>query len=228
MNFLTTLSDRARILAKEAAVIITETKSITVTNDEQKSNTLELLKKIKGVANGLEAERTAQKKPILEAGREIDGAYKAEIDKLAKAESVLKQSVLSYDQEQRRKAQELQRKLQAAAEEKARKEREKLAAQAEKAAAAGKIEKAEALQEKAEEVQVFVPIVQAVETKVTGVSTRKAWKYRIIDVNKLPREYMIPNEAMLAALARSTQGNIPVPGVEFYAEDILAVNSRGA
>ena len=223
---LTTLFDRARVLAGKAADIINESKGLTVTNDDQKSNMLELLKKIKGVSGDLEAERTAQKKPILDAGRDIDSAYKAEIEPLTRAESYLKSAVLKYDQEQRRKAEELQAKLRAQAEEAARKEREKLAKQAEAAAAKGKDEKADELRDRAMNTLAFVPVIQTVETKTAGVSSREVWKYRITDPALLPREYLIPNDALLSGFARSTKGNIPVAGVEFYAESVLAVSSR--
>lgn len=225
-TFAIALSDRANTLTHDAASIINQCQKVTVTNDDQRTNILELVKKIKSVSKGLEDERMATTRPMDEAKKQVMDLYRAPLDNLTKAEGVIKKAVLDYDNEQRRKAQELQRKLQAEAEEKARKEREKLAAQAQKAIEAGKEEKASALLEKADEVQVFVPIVQTVETKTAGVSTRKVWKYRITDVNLLPREYMVPNEALLSGLARSTQGNIPVAGVEFYAEDVLAVSSR--
>lgn len=225
VKFLITLSDRARVLAQSAASIINEYKSVNVQNDEQRGNILDLVKKIKTIAKGLEDERMATTRPMDEAKKQVMDLYRQPLDNLAKAESVIKKAVIDYDNEQRRKAEELQRKLQAEAEEKARKEREKLAVRAAKAAEAGNEEKAAALLEKADEVQVFVPIVQTIAPKSTGISTRKVWKYRIVDVNKLPREYMIPNDALLSGLARSTQGAIPVPGIEFYAEDSLAIRS---
>lgn len=221
-----TLTTAAVDLAKEAAEVIVEAQSYKITTSEQFANSMELLKKIKSVSNKLEAERTAQKAPILAAGRDVDSLYKAETDKLLKAEKVLKDAGIAFQWEEQRKAAELQAKLRAEAEEKARKEQEKLLAQAAKAAEQGKTEKADMLLDKAENVQAFVPVIQAVETKVAGVSTRKVWKYRIVDVNKLPREYMVPNDAMLSAFAKSTQGNIPVAGVEFYSEAVLAVSSR--
>lgn len=226
VKFLITLSERGKTLANEAAKIITDCKEVKVTNDEQRGNILELVKRIKGVAKGLEDERMATTRPMDEAKKEVMNLYRQPLDNLTKAESIIKRAVLEYDQEQRRKAEELQAKLRAEAEAKARKERERLEKQAALAVEKGQAEKAEMLLDKADNVVAFVPVVQAVETKTQGVSSRKVWKYRITDANALPREYMIPNEAMLAALARSTQGNIPVPGVEFYAEDLLAVSSR--
>jgi hypothetical protein len=54
--------------------------------------------------------------------------------------------------------------------------------------------------------------------KAAGTSFRTAWKYRIVDAALIPREYLIPNEQMLGALARTAKAPSTIPGVEFYAE----------
>lgn len=221
-----TLTAAAVSLAQEAATVIIEAQSYEIKTLLQYTNSMELLKRIKGVYTKLEAERTAQKAPILAAGRDVDSLYKAETGKLQKAETRLKQAGILFNQEQQRKADAEQARLQAVAEERARKERERLLARAATAEERGKDEKADALRDQAEQVQVFVPVVTPAMSKVAGVATRKVWKYRITDMAALPREYMIPNEAMLSAFAKSTQGKVPVAGVEFYAEDSLAVSSR--
>lgn len=221
-----TLTAAAVSLAKEASKVIIEAKSYTISNAAQYQNSVELLKRIKGVASKLDAERISQKAPILQAGRDVDALYKADIESLNQAERVLKAAAVKYDQEQRRAVAALQEKLRIEAETKARKEREKLEARAAKAEEKGQDEKAESLRDAAEQVQAFVPVVATIQPKMAGVSTRVNWTYRIVDVNALPREYMIPNEAMLTALAKSTKGSIPVAGVEFYSEDVLAVSNR--
>lgn len=221
-----TLTATAVSLAQEASEVIVKAQSFKINTAEQYQNSMELLKRIKSVSSKLEAERAAQKKPILDAGRDVDSLYKAETDKLLRAEKVLKDAALAFQREERRKTEELQAKLRAEAEEKARKDRERLAARAAKAEEKGHVEKADELREQANNITPFVPIVQATEVRAKGVSSREVWKYRITDIHALPREYMIPNDAMLSAFARSTRGQIPVAGVEFYTEEVLAVSSR--
>jgi hypothetical protein len=51
---------------------------------------------------------------------------------------------------------------------------------------------------------------------------RKAWKHRIIDETKVPREYLMIDESKLGAMARATKGTVKVDGVEFYADDVIA------
>lgn len=221
-----TLTAAAVSLAQEAAGVIVEAQAYVIETPEQYHNSLELLKRIKGVSQKLEAERTAQKAPILAAGRDVDSLYKAETDKLLKAEKVLKDAALTFQQAEQKKAREEQERLQREAEENARKEQERLLARAAKAEADGKVEKAEDLLEKAEAVTPFVPVVAAPVFATAGVSTRQIWKYRITDVNAIPREYMIPNDTMIGNVVRASKGAIKIAGVEAYAEDSMAVSGR--
>ena len=48
-------------------------------------------------------------------------------------------------------------------------------------------------------------------------------KARVTSAAALPKEYMVPNEKMLDALAKASKGAMKIPGVEFYTESILAV-----
>ena len=52
-------------------------------------------------------------------------------------------------------------------------------------------------------------------------SLRDNWKYRIVDINLIPREYMMPDDAMLKSTAKTHHDKKAVAGVEFY-------NDRGA
>jgi hypothetical protein len=49
------------------------------------------------------------------------------------------------------------------------------------------------------------------------------WKYRVINELLIPREYMMPNDAMLKSLAKTHHDNRPVPGIEFYNDPGIAV-----
>lgn len=224
VKVLVALTPNAVSLASQAADIITQATEVKVQNAEQRTNILELAKKIKTVSKGLEDERLSTTRPIDAAKTEIMNLYREPLDKLVKAENIIKKAVLDFDREERRKAEEQQAKLRAEAEERARKERERLEKQALKAIDKGKEEKAEQLLEQAESVQTFAPVIQIPVHKAQGTSVRQVWKYRITDVNLIPREYMIPNEKMLGAMAKSTHDAVKVPGVEFYSEDSLAIS----
>jgi hypothetical protein len=53
------------------------------------------------------------------------------------------------------------------------------------------------------------------------------WKYRIVDATLIPREYMMPNEVAIGAVARSLKDKANIPGVEFYGESGLNIHGSG-
>jgi hypothetical protein len=65
-------------------------------------------------------------------------------------------------------------------------------------------------------------VVQA-PPKVTaaGTSFRSVWKFKVLDLALVPREYLILNEQMVGALARSTKGAMAIPGIEIYEEKTI-------
>ena len=127
-------------------------------------------------------------------------------------------NVKSFKREQERIAFEQQEKLRREAEEKARKEKEALEKRAEKWEEKGNADKAEELREKAQEVEPLVATVAPTYSKMKGDTTRKTWRAEIVDVNIIPREYMIPDIQTLNALARTKKGTIKIAGVKFYEE----------
>lgn len=142
------------------------------------------------------------------------------LDPLVAGERKAKAAAKTWAQEQERIRQAEQRRLQAEAEEAARKERERLEKQA------AKLKTPELREERLEQAaQVVAPVVTVapVVDKVAGVSSRKTWKARVVDVDKVPRSFMVVNDTALQAFARSTKGSIPVDGVQFLEESTMSV-----
>jgi hypothetical protein len=65
--------------------------------------------------------------------------------------------------------------------------------------------------------------IGTVEIKTDGM--RKVWKYRITDVNLIPRDYMQPNETMIGQIVRAGKDTTRIPGVEVYFEETLAARA---
>lgn len=81
----------------------------------------------------------------------------------------------------------------------------------------------EELQEKA---QAVVPITcdtpkKAIEQE--GLSIRKTWKAKVLDINLVPKTWLLiePNMKMLNEHAREHR-DIPIPGVQFFEESSVA------
>lgn len=69
----------------------------------------------------------------------------------------------------------------------------------------------------------FVPVVTLPKAeKIEGISMRKTWKYRIIDVNLIPRDYMIADEKKIGGVVRAMGEQAKIPGVEIYCETSVA------
>lgn len=57
---------------------------------------------------------------------------------------------------------------------------------------------------------------KAISSKQDGQYKKSNWKARIIDVNKIPREFMIPDMDLLNKFAKEHKENFGIPGVEAY------------
>lgn len=170
---------------------------------------------IKKKRNELDDKRKAITGPLDQAKKEIMDLFRAPLDFLDRAESVLKTGISTYQNEQKRIAAEAQRKL----DEEAAKERNRLAAEAaaiaakakeaedklrveaEAATAAGNAEMAEKLKAEADakaeaseaesaalEMQVAMtvaPIIAAAPQKVVGISGREKWEADVTNKGKL-------------------------------------------
>lgn len=74
---------------------------------------------------------------------------------------------------------------------------------------------------------VDIPPAPKLTRSALGTSGLVAnWKYRVIDLEKLPREYMIPDDAMLKSIAKQHHDQKLVPGVEFYNDPHIASRAK--
>ncbi len=162
-------------------------------------------------------------------------------DKCDEYEKVANQKILAYDDairvEQERLAREADEKRQA--EEKARQDAEAARRLAEDAEDESTVQERETLlREAAEAEQKAADERAAVEQaqrqtfvkRETGETVRTTWKARVIDIEKVPRFYMIPNQSMLDAVAKSNKdqikaGQFKIEGVEFF-EDRTIVRKK--
>lgn len=208
--------------AIQANEITGQINKIKIINQQTYEQAADILKNVKAMAKRLEETRKSITSPIDLAKSAVMNLFRAPSDVLVTAEANLKRAMIDYQNEQERIRREQEAKLRREAEEKARKEQERLQARAEKAEANGKAEKAEELREQAEQVQVVAPVLAPTVQKVDGVSVRKNWKARVVDASLVPRQWLVVDEKKLDQIAKATKGSMDIPGVEFFAEDVLA------
>lgn len=203
-------------LQPEVSKLTTFARALQIKTVEGYNQAADYLKSIKGMLKQIEDARTRITKPINESLREVNTQAREASTPLQTAESQIKRAMIAYADEQERIRREEQRK----ADEAARKERERIEAQARKAQDAGKAERAAELEQRAQ--TVVAPVVQREAPKVTGVSTRESWRYEVINLAAVPREYLCLDEKKVGGVVRSMKGDTNIPGIRVWPEKNIA------
>ena len=204
---------------KKAVEVLTA-KAVVVTSAAERAVAIGLIKSCKEKRDAVIAFFSDSKKKAHETWKAIVANEKSFTDKLDVYEKAARVAIGTYDDAQERVRLAEENRIKAAAEIEAKKNRRAL----EFAAAHTKDEdkKAELL-DKAAAVQAdFVSVPSKVE-KQAGEGSRKIWKYRIVDVDKIPRAFMEPSDSLLKAMATSQKEKAKVDGVEFYSETSLSI-----
>lgn len=235
--------------SNEAARMLASAQSFVIDCAEMAEAAAEDLGIVKAKLKVLEEKRTELKKPVLEAGKRIDAMFKELSEGYLKAEAVLKNALVGW-QESERKRLEAERRIQ---EEAARKLREQQEAEARRqaeearkaeeaartAAAAGdaaaaaeaQAKAAEAAQaaavaqETAQAIEHMAPAVVAAPAKLAGVSMREDWDFEIVDVNQIPREFLVVDEAKLRKVVKALKGDAKIAGVRVFSKPVVAAKA---
>jgi len=212
---------------KDAPLMLKQAEAVVINTQQQYEAAKEMLDIVKGAWKSNEANRKTIAAPLNLAKAALQDLFRNPLETFKKAESIIKDAMIAYDDKMEAKRIAEQRKIDAKARVEEEKKRKELEARAEKWAAKGKIAKAEELQEQAEEVEIVAPVVAAKVDKIAGLSYQTNWKFKITDIDKIPREYMIPDEVALKKMAGVMKDIRKIAGVEFYSVKIAKSTSRG-
>jgi hypothetical protein len=207
---------KAQEVTIEAQNINTHAGALAIKTQVEYEDASAFLKRIKTKYNEIEATRKSITQPLDQAKKNIMDLFRKPLELLRQAEGVAKRSILTYMDEQERIRREQEEKLAREAE----KKRKELEAKAEAAREAGKETKAEQYEEKAN--NVVAPVLAPTVEQAKGQAVKLQWSAKVIDFAKLPDNYKLPNMPMLNKVAQATKGQVPIPGVEFKSEKILA------
>lgn len=215
------LPEEAIKIASDVEFYLAALRKEPIQNHDQYAEAAQLLKGIKAKIEQVEERRLSITRPMDLAKQRIMDFFRVPVDKLKEAERAIKQAMIGWQAEVARVAKEAQDRIDEAARLKAEAEKAELEAKAVKMVQAGQVDKAADLVAKAEAIEPEPVQLAVAQPKVVGISTREIWKFRITDINLLPREFMLPDEKALGALARQNKGLVPIPGVEFYSEKVI-------
>jgi len=183
-------------LEKDTALVTVEAEVIVIENDEQNLYASEFLKKIKGVMKRIGETFDPIVTKAHSAHKEAIAQKNKHTAPLKKAEVILKTKIGYYMQEQERLRAEEQRRL------------EKEAREAAEALALAEASTAETEEEQEEIIQTAIddtPVVFVPEKpKIAGISIRKTWDYKIIDVSKINSKFMIPDAKKIKKMVDAT------------------------
>lgn len=207
------------VIKAEINPVLMNAAAMTVTTPAEYTVASDFLKTVKAAQKKVTDFFAPMKQKAHEAHKAITSQETATLKPLLDAEAALKRNMLTFYQAQERIRLEAQRKAQEEADRQAAAERARL----EREAARLKTPelKAERLEMAAAVVSPVVTVASAAPV-IAGQSIRKTYKANVIDVDAVPREWMVVNLDALNAFARSTKGAVKVAGVEFVEVESLA------
>lgn len=222
----------------------TEVKALQVVDQASLQKATDLIRQIETFKKAANDERLKATRPLDGIKQTIMGWFAPMVDKCDELSGILRDRNQAFLNEQERIRKEEQAKADAKAkaeEEAKRKEKERQAEEwekkeAEKIAEANRLrdegkpveavkvlaeaakcsDKAEERREEAASVQVQSHVVPTKVAVPKGVAQKTVWNYRITDVEKIPRQFMIPNDELLKKQASACQDKVKIDGVEFY------------
>lgn len=161
--------------------------------------------------------------------RRIEAARKAEEERqernrIADAERKERERVAEIERKDREK--ELARQREAGEINKREMERQRKINEEKAALAKKEAAEAQAREKERAAKDAVVAAANVIEVKVeaniptvAGVPSRRNWKFRIVDANRIPRQYLMPSEVAIGAFVRNLkkEGEV-IPGIEAYLE----------
>ena len=209
-------SPQVKALAEQTNILAGSYDGFTVATTEEYTEGAEALKDIKGQLAHINAERLKLTRPLDESKKRIMSFFRQFTDRMEAAERQVKFGLLEYKQEQDRQAREQQRL------ERERTEKRE-AALREEAEAARKKERsarADILEDRADSA-VAAPVVSEAPA-VKGISTRKVWRFEIIDAASVPDIYKTLDMKKIGAYVKAMKIDAVIPGVRIYPEEVMA------
>jgi len=221
MNNLQELEKRVLSLPEMA-------KKIVIKNDDQLFKGNQFLLLIKNKQKEINSVFDPMIQKAHEAHKEAISQKKRFENPLREAEQYLKGQIAPYLAEKERIRREAELKAQREREEaerKAREVEEKKLQEAIKAEEEGRLEDVEEiLNEEAPEPELKEQIIPE-KTKLEGTFLRRDWKWRVLNLHDIPREYLMLDTVKINQIVRQLKEQANIPGIKVYYED--NVTSRG-
>lgn len=188
-------------IQKEAKPIIAQIEKIHIESPKDMTEATALLSTVNKKLDAVKKEKEKITKPANEALKAARALFKPVEDQLGGAVLAIRKEMSRYQTESKKAADE---------------EAAKIAARVGKGKGKYTPETAVAKMEEIETPETSV----ATEEGMVRFRTEK--KFEVMDVSKLPTEYILPNEVAIRAAMKT---GVEIPGVRYYTEEV-PINSR--
>lgn len=213
-------------LQSSGALMVQKANEMTITTNEQYEDAGRFLVEIKTRMKQVTDYWKEPKAQAASAHKLICTKEKEMMTPLTNAEAIIKKSMVAYQkvvEEERRKEEERLQKLK-------QEEVDRQLAQAIAAEQNGDQQGAEMSMAMAQMIDDMKPTQAIAKPTASGTSVRKTWKARVIDPKLVPAyvngiEVRQISMSALNSLAKMTNGELQVPGVEFYEDQSVVARS---
>lgn len=220
----------AAVLAKGAEAAFALVNAFQVNDQATYELAADELKAIKGRYSSLEDQRKSVTVHMDNAKKAVMEIYRAPLEMLSSAEAILKKKMLTYQQDEQRKANEARLAAERAAEE----ERARVRAESEKLLAEGRVAEA-AVKEQVASLVIAAPVAVAAAPSAKGISTSTTVDIEITNLIDLVKHVAQHPEliSLLAADQVKVRGYVRglgmqcnLPGVRVFQKQTLAARTR--
>ena len=189
----------------QALEVVAQVEKVVIKNDADRAKATEMLSALSVMAKGIEEQRTDLVKPLNDTVKKINANAKKYSAPIDEAIAKIKRGISNYVLEQDRKARE--------------KEERDLAKLAEKNAKREAEGKAPVLTT----LQSVARPEATIRTDAGRTTTRKVWKFEIIDDAKVPADYRSADIAKIKVAV--SNGVREIDGVRIYEDAVVSVTS---
>jgi len=210
-------------LEEKGCSFVERAKTITVKDEAGYLKAAEELLGIKSLRKEINETFDHLIKKAHETHKEAVAEKKRHEEPLIRAEGILKSGISTYTQEQERKRLEEQRKLEAEAWK--REEEAKIA----EAVAATNMGDTKAVDEILNEPIEVPPVILPTATpKIQGLSTRKSWKFKVLDLSKINRQHLKVDDVKIGQMVRALgkEAEATIGGIQVWEETGVAAGRR--
>ncbi len=216
MNMLSLFNKSKNEVALRSDVdqILERMKALKIENDEQFEETGEFVQRIKGKQKEVKDLFETERKARYDKLQETYGKINALVDPLIKAEGIVKEKLVEWHRELKRKAAEEEQKRLA-----------ELKIQAEDRL----LEEAEVNGDESildEELMIPKSEFKTKIPTIRGVSFTEKWHFQIVDAMKIPREYLMIDERKIQDVVDALKANTKIDGIEVYSGERVGAKAK--